>query len=1546
MNVTNPRGIVVDPRRKSRYVFWSDWGRWPRIERAGLDGSNRTIIISTKIYWPNGLAIDLFRERLYFADAHLDYIESCSYDGQKRTQIIANDLFLHHPHSLSFFEEQIFWVDRGHTVLAKKNRMHTNKTVVAQLTQSALTVKVAHSTLQPQEDNPCLGANCEQLCLLSSASVNGYRCDCQVGYLRDSTNENRCNIDETEFLIVLNKNIIGGIRISSNDTQQPDESIIPRTTLTPAATNDGDETSISFSPNFSGESDFLWDRMIPVSSIKYGYDFAYDYKDQIIFFLQHNFTSWATDIEKVNFDGTNRNTFTKQSQYKNSPFCLEVDPSSRNIFIGNIIKSSIDVYNMRSRHRAVLLQGSNTETGVGYPLMFAINYIDSELYWIDEGDGQVPRKIGGINLDGSNPRNIIQNELNHLVSIYFHIRSRRIYWVDAGRNKIESSKTDGTDRIVVLSNVEHPSAIAIWDTVDPRSQESVSILYYSDVAFEQIIAYNLRTLEKRIIRNNVPDVVKLQIFQKPQLANFNPCLNNNGGCHHICLPSKQSGSGRICRCSNGLKLLSDGSCTLFKHFLIYSSSSAIGGIPFSDESTFPGTDSVEAMETVTGRSIGKMDFDYKSKTVFWIENGAFVKTLKFNQSWTSTYNGMDDEFFNVNVLFELDSYYGSMTGLAVDWVNNLLYYTYFQSSLSYIKVCKLPNGDFHSTIVSSKSDKFYAIAVNPKLRYIYWIDQAQNSKIERAFLNGENRTILAQTDIITPTDIFIDISTGDVYWTDNTKDRIEKMTWDGKNRVIIKSNNVPNPVGVGMLNNIVYYIDSRLRGVYAMNITGLNMTANNLSFVSRDSMLLRKLKAENLQDIAIYDESIQPYNLDSPCLQNTCDQLCFAIAFQSTAKCSCAIGELDSNDGRTCKTPKEYLIFAMEHEIRSINLLPAGIQASHSFSSPWRPITGLSQTIGIDFDFEKNKIFFSDIVEKKLSWFNVNEENPQINNLIINNATSFSTPRNISQPDGLSYDWVSDTIYWSDSRLKLVASLSVNTGMRYVIAYSDQPRAIVVHPCKGYLFWTDTGREPAILRSSLAGSDLKSLIKTDIKWPNGLTIDFDDDMLYWADAFYNQIERSNLDGNYRQVLATALHPFALTVHHHYIYWTDWYAGAVFRAEKYSGSNTIALVQGLSDRPMDIHVWSEQRQKCQYNPCSSYNGGCSHICLVAPGNKTECRCPTGLNLRFANNDRSCVPVTAPRCNATQFSCANGNCINKRFVCDSIDHCGDKSDESVNYCAFHRCLPSEFSCRNGRCIPMPERCDRNDNCGDNSDEVGCIYPSCAADEFQCRNFRCIPIANRCNGYIDCRDGNSTDEVGCPPIACNGTRDIKCPNTNICIPRRWLCDGDNDCGDSADENRLFCNSIPCSSNQFRCTDHRCIPYSWYCDGDRDCSAGEDEPTSVCRTGNWTCPDSMFRCNSGRCIDKNFVCDGDNDCGDNSDEDVNRHNCLDRSCRADEFRCESGVRLRNTTKCIRANLMCDGYPQCIRAEDELQNCTRRECRANEFKCANGFCINARYIW
>ena len=84
-----------------------------------------------------------------------------------------------------------------------------------------------------------------------------------------------------------------------------------------------------------------------------------------------------------------------------------------------------------------------------------------------------------------------------------------------------------------------------------------------------------------------------------------------------------------------------------------------------------------------------------------------------------------------------------------------------------------------------------------------------------------------------------------------------------------------------------------------------------------------------------------------------------------------------------------------------------------------------------------------------------------------------------------------------------------------------------------------------------------------------------------------------------------------------------YSGGVFRAEKYTGANLVEMQNDLPYRPMDIHVVSDQRQKCAYSPCNVSNGGCSHICKTAANNQVECACPNGQQLKLANDRRMCV-----------------------------------------------------------------------------------------------------------------------------------------------------------------------------------------------------------------------------------------------------------------------------------------------------------------------------------
>ena len=65
-------------------MYWTDWvqnlSEMSKIERAYLDGSNRSQLITKDILWVNGLSIDYQNNILYWCDAYYDRIESYQLD--------------------------------------------------------------------------------------------------------------------------------------------------------------------------------------------------------------------------------------------------------------------------------------------------------------------------------------------------------------------------------------------------------------------------------------------------------------------------------------------------------------------------------------------------------------------------------------------------------------------------------------------------------------------------------------------------------------------------------------------------------------------------------------------------------------------------------------------------------------------------------------------------------------------------------------------------------------------------------------------------------------------------------------------------------------------------------------------------------------------------------------------------------------------------------------------------------------------------------------------------------------------------------------------------------------------------------------------------------------------------------------------------------------------------------------------------------------------------------------------------------------------------
>ncbi|KAG5887972.1 hypothetical protein JTB14_035046 [Gonioctena quinquepunctata] len=222
----------------------------------------------------------------------------------------------------------------------------------------------------------------------------------------------------------------------------------------------------------------------------------------------------------------------------------------------------------------------------------------------------------------------------------------------------------------------------------------------------------------------------------------------------------------------------------------------------------------------------------------------------------------------------------------------------------------------------------------------------------------------------------------------------------------------------------------------------------------------------------------------------------------------------------------------------------------------------------------------------------------------------------LESPGGVAIDWIHDLIFWTDSGTRRIEVASLDGQQRAIIAASDvdKPRAIAVHPGKALVFWTDWGPSPKIERSEMDGSNRKSIIIESVFWPNGLTLDYTSNQLYWADAKHNVIETSMFDGsNRRKVISKGLpHPFALTIFEDAIFWTDWHTKSISTANKATGAG-LRTIHSQLHFPMDIHSYHPQRQPRYQNHCGNNNGGCAHLCLPNENSYT-CTCRMGQKLK--------------------------------------------------------------------------------------------------------------------------------------------------------------------------------------------------------------------------------------------------------------------------------------------------------------------------------------------
>ncbi|XP_051537274.1 low-density lipoprotein receptor-related protein 2-like [Myxocyprinus asiaticus] len=334
--------------------------------------------------------------------------------------------------------------------------------------------------------------------------------------------------------------------------------------------------------------------------------------------------------------------------------------------------------------------------------------------------------------------------------------------------------------------------------------------------------------------------------------------------------------------------------------------------------------------------------------------------------------------------------------------------------------------------------------------------------------------------------------------------------------------------------------------------------------------------------------------LDSPAI---CSHYCNNT--QGSYECSCSHGYVLEPDGRSCKiTGEPYLLASVQSEVFLLGLRSSSMDVLVSAEKQF--------VLSLDYDWQKERVY----------WINLNTDN--IKWLSLDQKSKGTIIKGINA-DSLAVDWVAKNLYWADSVNSQINAVGLDSNTtktvdHVVILDKDlgQLRSLALLPQKGLMFWSETGDDAQIECAGMDGSDRRVLVSQSLRWPVSLTVDSIHNRIYWTDEKLKCIGSANLDGGDIKILQLmeTPSPFSVSVFNDMVYWSDTKRGTIQRAHKMTGKKHQVLLK-RPGQPFGLKVIHPLLQVNVSNPCASKR--CSHLCVLAPGLKGVCKCPSRLLL---------------------------------------------------------------------------------------------------------------------------------------------------------------------------------------------------------------------------------------------------------------------------------------------------------------------------------------------